>query len=84
MQGAHGSIPLPAPAALGLLRDIPIVSSPVEAETVTPTGAALLSSLASTFGALPAMTLEAVGYGAGARDLPIPNLLRLMVGRDEA
>ena len=84
VQGAHGSIPLPAPAALGLLRDIPIVSSPVEAETVTPTGAALLSSLASTFGALPAMTLEAVGYGAGARDLPIPNLLRLMVGRDEA
>jgi pyridinium-3,5-bisthiocarboxylic acid mononucleotide nickel chelatase len=81
VKGAHGSIPLPAPATMGLLEGIPIVSSPVEGETVTPTGAALMSSLASTFGTLPAMTLERVGYGAGTRDLPIPNLLRLVIGR---
>jgi len=78
--GAHGQIPLPAPATVALLRDVPVVGSPLEMELVTPTGAALLSTLASSFGAIPAMTLHAVGYGAGARDLPIPNVLRLLIG----
>jgi uncharacterized protein (TIGR00299 family) protein len=85
--GAHGSIPLPAPATLALLAQgspsgegIPLVGVDLEVELVTPTGAALLSSLATAFGPIPPMTLAAVGYGAGGRDLPIPNVLRLLVG----
>jgi len=80
VQGAHGPIPLPALATLALLQGVPLVGSDLEVELVTPTGAALLSSLATAFGPMPPMTLEAVGYGAGGRDLPIPNLLRLLVG----
>jgi uncharacterized protein (TIGR00299 family) protein len=80
VQGAHGKIPLPAPATLGLLIDVPIVGSPVEAELVTPTAAALLSTLATSFGPLPAMTLHRVGYGAGTYDLSIPNVLRVLIG----
>ena len=79
-RSAHGQIPLPAPASLALLKDIPITGSELEMELVTPTGAALLSSLAASFGAIPSMTLAAIGYGAGARDLPIPNVLRLLLG----
>jgi uncharacterized protein (TIGR00299 family) protein len=79
--GAHGAIPLPAPATLALLKGLPLVGSDLEVELVTPTGAALLASLAAGFGAIPAMRLDAIGYGAGGRDLPIPNLLRLLLGR---
>ncbi len=81
VKGAHGAIPLPAPATVALLKGSPVVGSDIEKELVTPTGAALLTSLAAEFGPLPAMTLEAVGYGAGGRDLPIPNVLRLLLGR---
>jgi uncharacterized protein (TIGR00299 family) protein len=80
IKGAHGQIPLPAPATVGLLKGVPVVGSDLNVELVTPTGAALLSSLAAEFGPIPAMTLTATGYGAGGRDLPIPNLLRLLVG----
>ena len=80
IRGAHGQIPLPAPATVALLKGAPIVGSPLEMETVTPTGAALLTSLASSFGPIPPMTLEALGYGAGSRDLPIPNVIRLLIG----
>ncbi|HQE92698.1 MAG TPA: nickel pincer cofactor biosynthesis protein LarC [Anaerolineae bacterium] len=80
IHGAHGQIPLPAPATLALLKGAPIVGSPLEMETVTPTGAALLTSLASSFGPIPPMTLETFGYGAGSRDLPIPNVIRLLIG----
>lgn len=78
--GAHGTIPLPAPATLALLKDIPVVGSDLEMELVTPTGAVLLASLVESFGPIPAMTLKSVGYGAGGRDLPIPNVLRLLLG----
>ncbi len=81
VKGAHGAIPLPAPATVALLKGAPVVGSDIEKELVTPTGAALLTSLAAEFGPLPAMTLEAAGYGAGGRDLPIPNVLRLLLGR---
>jgi uncharacterized protein (DUF111 family) len=56
------------------------VGSEVEGETVTPTGAALLTSLASSFGGIPAITLRSVGYGAGRKDWSIPNVLRVLVG----
>ncbi len=80
ISGAHGQIPLPAPATVGLLRGVPVVGSVIRAELVTPTGAALIKHLASGFGEIPAMKLSQVGYGAGSRDLPIPNLLRVFIG----
>jgi pyridinium-3,5-bisthiocarboxylic acid mononucleotide nickel chelatase len=78
--GAHGPIPLPAPATIALLKGVPVTGSNIEKELVTPTGAALLTSLAAEFGPIPAMTLQASGYGAGGRDLPIPNVLRVLLG----
>jgi len=78
--GAHGQIPLPAPATLGILQDLPIYGLDIQAELVTPTGAALLAALVEDFGPPPAMVLDSIGYGAGARDLPIPNLLRALIG----
>mgnify|MGYP000474708186 CR=1 FL=1 len=81
-RGAHGAIPLPAPATLGLLKGVPIVGSEIDFELVTPTGAALLSAMSESFGPIPAMQLEAVGYGAGGKDLPIPNLLRILIGKE--
>ena len=78
--GAHGQIPLPSPATTALLKGVPIYGRDIESELVTPTGAALLVELVDEFGPLPPMTLTAVGYGAGGRDLPIPNLLRVLVG----
>ena len=82
VEAAHGSLPVPAPATAELLRDIPIYSSGVDAELVTPTGAALVATLARSFGPLPPMKVERIGYGAGARDLRgHPNLLRLFLGQ---
>ncbi len=78
---AHGTFPVPAPATLVLLKGAPVYSSGIQAELVTPTGAALLRALGVEFGAMPPMRTSASGYGAGARDLPArPNVLRLTVG----
>lgn len=77
---AHGMQPVPAPATLALVRDVPVRGTGVEAELVTPTGAALLTTLADAFGPMPPMRPKAVGYGAGARDLEWPNVLRLVLG----
>ncbi len=79
-QGAHGTFPIPAPATLGLLAGVPVIGRDIDKELVTPTGAALLTHLAVEFGPLPAMTLQSVGYGAGGRDLSLPNVLRLLIG----
>jgi uncharacterized protein (TIGR00299 family) protein len=84
IRGAHGQIPLPAPATLGLLKGVPLCGSPLDVEFVTPTGAALLVELADAWGPLPAMVLREIGYGAGTRDLPIPNVLRVMLGEASA
>ena len=79
----HGRIPIPAPATVALLKGIPVYDSGLKQELVTPTGAALLKGLAATFGVMPPMVVETVGYGVGTRNLTDrPNLLRIMVGRD--
>jgi uncharacterized protein (TIGR00299 family) protein len=78
---AHGSIPGPGPAVLALLDGAPVFGVEAEAELVTPTGAAIAAGSAASFGELPPLVLEAVGYGAGSRDLRSrANLLRLVVG----
>ncbi len=79
-RGSHGIFPLPAPATVALLRKAPVVGVNHPVETVTPTAAALLTELAVSFGAIPAMTLTAVGYGAGTRTTPEPNVLRVLLG----
>jgi len=76
----HGILPVPAPATLFLMRGKPIYSSGVDKELLTPTGAAILTSMGSAFGQMPSMKVEKVGYGAGRSDLPHPNLLRLIIG----
>jgi pyridinium-3,5-bisthiocarboxylic acid mononucleotide nickel chelatase len=82
VQCAHGGLPVPAPATVAILKGIPVYGVDVEAELVTPTGAALAAGLAGSFGPLPAMVVEAVGYGAGTRQLADrPNLLRIFLGR---
>jgi uncharacterized protein (TIGR00299 family) protein len=83
VEAAHGTLPVPAPATAELLKGIPVYSSGVEGELVTPTGAALVSTLASDFGPMPAMKAERIGYGAGQRELPHqPNLARLSIGEE--
>jgi pyridinium-3,5-bisthiocarboxylic acid mononucleotide nickel chelatase len=77
----HGACAVPAPAAAELLKGIPLAPSDIAGELTTPTGAAILAALAESFGPVPAMTIRAIGYGAGSRDLPRrPNILRLMLG----
>jgi uncharacterized protein (TIGR00299 family) protein len=81
IRGAHGRMPVPAPATAELLRGIPLAETAVEAELTTPTGAAILASVAERFGPLPAITIESIGLGAGSRELPEQaNVLRLFVG----
>ncbi|MBI4531789.1 MAG: nickel pincer cofactor biosynthesis protein LarC [Candidatus Latescibacteria bacterium] len=78
---AHGRLPVPVPGVVELCRGIPVEQGDVQAELVTPTGAAIITTLARGFGRPPLFRLEDVGYGAGSRDLPqIPNLLRIEVG----
>lgn len=80
IKSAHGPLPLPAPATLALLKGVPIQAMDTDAELVTPTGAVLLTSLASGYGPYPKMTLSQIGYGAGERKLPFPNVVRLLIG----
>ncbi|HEX6822029.1 MAG TPA: nickel pincer cofactor biosynthesis protein LarC [Candidatus Sulfotelmatobacter sp.] len=78
---AHGTFPIPAPATLELLREVPVYSSGVQAELVTPTGAAIVKTLALRFEGFPPMKVERAGYGAGSRDFERnPNVVRLVVG----
>lgn len=77
IQVAHGTMPVPVPATMNLLEGVPVYSRGIDSELVTPTGAALVTTLTNSYGAIPAGRLIKVGYGAGTKDLPIPNLLRL-------
>ena len=79
----HGVLPLPAPATLELLKGIPVYASSIEKELVTPTGIAILKHVVQSFGTIPEMKIERIGYGAGSRDLKIPNLLRVWIGETE-
>jgi uncharacterized protein (TIGR00299 family) protein len=78
---AHGTLPVPAPATVELLNDTPVYSSGPQVELVTPTGAAIVKTLATRFGEFPTMKIEKAGYGAGTRDFPgHPNVVRLTIG----
>jgi uncharacterized protein (TIGR00299 family) protein len=82
VQSAHGLFPVPAPATVELLGSAPVYAGAVQSELVTPTGALIVSSYADSFGPIPAMSIEKVGYGAGARDdRSTPNVLRVLIGR---
>jgi uncharacterized protein (TIGR00299 family) protein len=83
VDAAHGKLPLPAPATAALLVGLPVFGVDVEAELVTPTGAALAGTLAAEWGPMPAMTLTGIGYGAGTMELAQrANLVRVLVGAD--
>lgn len=83
-QCAHGTYPAPGPATAELLKGVPIYSKDIEGELVTPTGAAIISTLAESYGPMPMMRIEKIGYGAGTRDYPtFPNALRAIIGEIE-
>lgn len=80
---AHGRMPVPAPATTELVRNIPTTSGTVQAETTTPTGAAILTTLANRFTTQPSFTIKKTGYGLGHHDLEIPNVLRVYLAETE-
>ena len=77
---SHGKFPVPAPATAEILNGVPVYHNNIEAELVTPTGAAIISVLAYEFGEMPSMKSEKIGYGAGTKDLQQPNVLRVFLG----
>ncbi len=83
---AHGKLPLPAPAVCEILSGVPSYGVDLSQELVTPTGAAIIKALAASFGPMPALTIDTIGYGAGSRTLQNsqPNLLRLLLGKEES
>ena len=83
VHAAHGLLPVPPPAVLALLEGYPVRGIDIAGETVTPTGAALVTTLATKFGPPPAMTLQRVGHGAGTKDFPMPNIVRVLMGTAE-
>ena len=80
---AHGTLPVPAPATIEILKGVPVYGTKIPYELVTPTGAAIIVTLAESYGEMPDMIIEKTGYGAGKRDIEsIPNLLRVMTGTE--
>ncbi|MDC4225942.1 MAG: DUF111 family protein [Candidatus Manganitrophus sp.] len=79
-----GLFPIPAPATAALLRGTPIYATGLRGELTTPTGAAIITTLASAFSPLPPMSVEKIGYGAGSAERTTPNLLRLFIGLQES
>lgn len=84
VRAAHGLLPVPAPATAHLIAGVPVYSSEVKGELVTPTGAAIITTIAHSFGPLPPLVVEASGYGAGMRDREFPNVLRGYLGHAAA
>ncbi|HYA28872.1 MAG TPA: nickel pincer cofactor biosynthesis protein LarC [Acidobacteriota bacterium] len=81
----HGLLPVPGPATLELLKGLPVVGVNIQGETVTPTGAAIVRALGQSFGDLPSMNIEKIGYGAGQKEFADrPNLFRLVIGASSA
>jgi hypothetical protein len=79
----HGVFPVPAPATVSLIKNAPVYSTGIQSELLTPTGALILTEFATEYGAIPPMTIDRVGYGAGDRDLKeTPNVVRVLVGED--
>lgn len=82
VKAAHGLMPVPAPATAELIKGAPVTGGPINKELLTPTGAAILTTVAESFGPMPQMKIEATGYGAGTLDSDqIPNVVRLFIGR---
>ena len=82
---AHGKFPVPPPAVAELLQNIPIYSTEIEGELITPTGAAIIATVCDEFGQIPEMKIEKTAYGAGTREYEdFPNVLRLMFGEVES
>lgn len=85
VQMAHGRFPIPPPAVAELLKSVPFYSTDITGELLTPTGAAIITTVCSKFGPIPEMTTDSMGYGAGTREYPdFPNALRVLVGETEA
>ena len=85
VRSSHGVYPIPAPATLQLLQGAPVYAGRQKSELVTPTGALIVTAYASSFGPVPAMTVNRIGYGAGSRDfVDTPNVLRVLVGEADA
>ena len=81
----HGTLPVPAPATLEIVKGLPVYAGPIAKEMVTPTGAAIITTIADAFEPMPAMRVDRVAYGAGTRELKEqPNLLRVILGHSEA
>ncbi len=82
---SHGTLPVPAPATIAILKGIPVFGSKIEHELVTPTGAAIIASVSEGFGSMPGMTVENIGYGTGKhRFESMPNMLRVIIGQTDA
>ena len=80
---AHGRFPVPPPAVAELLKDAPVYGTDIKGELVTPTGAAIISTVCDEYGALPALKIQSTGYGAGTREYErFPNVLRVIIGED--
>ena len=80
---AHGILPVPAPATAYLLRDVPIYGGEIQGELCTPTGAALLKHFVTSFGKMPVLRTEAIGYGMGNKDFPVANCVRALLGQED-
>ncbi len=84
VKAAHGVLPVPAPATAELVRGVPCAGGPIDTELLTPTGAAILTTVADGFGPVPEMKIESIGYGAGTLEAKdFPNVLRLIIGLAE-
>jgi uncharacterized protein (TIGR00299 family) protein len=81
VKSAHGPLPVPVPATVEILKGAPVYQTEIKGELVTPTGAAIVRTLADRFGPMPSFELEATGYGAGKKKFEIPNALRVFLGR---